>query len=71
MKRRRGLQIFCTAFGCIGQALSTAVGARLVLELVLAPRGARQAAREQQCGDNERRPCRLPEHLFRAAPDSK
>jgi acetolactate synthase I/II/III large subunit len=27
MKRRRGLQIFCTAFGCIGQALSTAVGA--------------------------------------------
>ncbi len=29
MKRRRGLQIFCTAFGCIGQALSTAVGAAL------------------------------------------
>jgi thiamine pyrophosphate-dependent acetolactate synthase large subunit-like protein len=27
MKRRRGLQIFCTAFGCIGQALSTAIGA--------------------------------------------
>jgi len=27
MKRRRGLQIFCTAFGSIGQALSTAVGA--------------------------------------------
>ncbi|MCC7082248.1 MAG: thiamine pyrophosphate-binding protein [Burkholderiales bacterium] len=27
MQRRRGLQIFCTAFGCIGQALSTAVGA--------------------------------------------
>ncbi len=27
MKRRRGLQIFCTAFGCIGQALSTGVGA--------------------------------------------
>jgi thiamine pyrophosphate-dependent acetolactate synthase large subunit-like protein len=27
MKRRRGLQIFCTSFGCIGQALSTAVGA--------------------------------------------
>jgi acetolactate synthase I/II/III large subunit len=29
MKRRRGLQIFCTAFGSIGQALSTAVGAAL------------------------------------------
>ena len=29
MKRRRGLQIYCTAFGCIGQALSTAVGAAL------------------------------------------
>jgi thiamine pyrophosphate-dependent acetolactate synthase large subunit-like protein len=29
MKRRRGLQIFCTSFGCIGQALSTAVGAAL------------------------------------------
>lgn len=29
MKRRRGLQIFCTAFGCIGQALATAVGAAL------------------------------------------
>lgn len=29
MKRRRGLQIFCTAFGCIGQALSTAVGAAM------------------------------------------
>ena len=29
MKRRRGLQIFCTAFGCIGQALSTAIGAAL------------------------------------------
>jgi len=28
-KRRRGLQIFCTSFGCIGQALSTAVGAAL------------------------------------------
>jgi thiamine pyrophosphate-dependent acetolactate synthase large subunit-like protein len=27
MKRRRGLQIYCTSFGCIGQALSTAVGA--------------------------------------------
>ena len=27
MKRRRGLQIFCTAFGCIGQALATGVGA--------------------------------------------
>jgi thiamine pyrophosphate-dependent acetolactate synthase large subunit-like protein len=31
MKRRRGLQIFCTAFGCIGQALSTAVGAAVGL----------------------------------------
>jgi thiamine pyrophosphate-dependent acetolactate synthase large subunit-like protein len=29
MKRRRGLQIFCTSFGCIGQALSTGVGAAL------------------------------------------
>ncbi|MCC7485996.1 MAG: thiamine pyrophosphate-binding protein [Burkholderiales bacterium] len=29
MKRRRGLQIFCTGFGCIGQALSTGVGAAL------------------------------------------
>ncbi len=29
MKRRRGLQIFCTAFGCIGQALSTAIGAAM------------------------------------------
>jgi thiamine pyrophosphate-dependent acetolactate synthase large subunit-like protein len=29
MKRRRGLQIFCTAFGCIGQALATGVGAAL------------------------------------------
>ncbi len=29
MKRRRGLQIYCTAFGCIGQALSTAIGAAL------------------------------------------
>jgi acetolactate synthase I/II/III large subunit len=29
MKRRRGLQIFVTAFGCIGQALPTAVGAAL------------------------------------------
>ena len=29
MKRRRGLQIFCTAFGSIGQALSTAVGVAL------------------------------------------
>lgn len=27
MKRRRGLQIFVTAFGCIGQALSTGIGA--------------------------------------------
>ena len=27
MKRRRGLQIFCTAFGCIGQALATGIGA--------------------------------------------
>jgi acetolactate synthase I/II/III large subunit len=27
MKRRRGLQIFVTSFGCIGQALSTSVGA--------------------------------------------
>ncbi|HET7158066.1 MAG TPA: thiamine pyrophosphate-dependent enzyme, partial [Burkholderiales bacterium] len=27
MKRRRGLQIFVTAFGCIGQALSMGVGA--------------------------------------------
>jgi thiamine pyrophosphate-dependent acetolactate synthase large subunit-like protein len=27
MKRRRGLQIFVTSFGCIGQALATAVGA--------------------------------------------
>jgi thiamine pyrophosphate-dependent acetolactate synthase large subunit-like protein len=31
MKRRRGLQIFCTSFGCIGQALSTAVGAAVGL----------------------------------------
>lgn len=29
MRRRRGLQIFCTAFGCIGQALATGVGAAL------------------------------------------
>jgi acetolactate synthase I/II/III large subunit len=29
MKRRRGLQIYVTSFGCIGQALSTAVGAAL------------------------------------------
>jgi thiamine pyrophosphate-dependent acetolactate synthase large subunit-like protein len=29
MKRRRGLQIFCTSFGCIGQALATGVGAAL------------------------------------------
>jgi thiamine pyrophosphate-dependent acetolactate synthase large subunit-like protein len=29
MKRRRGLQIFVTAFGCIGQALPTAIGAAL------------------------------------------
>lgn len=29
MKRRRGLQIYCTAFGCIGQALATGVGAAL------------------------------------------
>jgi acetolactate synthase I/II/III large subunit len=29
MKRRRGLQIYCTSFGCIGQALSTGVGAAL------------------------------------------
>ena len=29
MKRRRGLQIFCTAFGCIGQALSTTIGAAM------------------------------------------
>ena len=29
MKRRRGLQIYVTAFGCIGQALPTAVGAAL------------------------------------------
>jgi acetolactate synthase I/II/III large subunit len=29
MKRRRGLQMFVTAFGCIGQALPTAVGAAL------------------------------------------
>jgi thiamine pyrophosphate-dependent acetolactate synthase large subunit-like protein len=29
MKRRRGLQIFVTSFGCIGQALSTSVGAAL------------------------------------------
>ena len=27
MKRRRGLQIFVTSFGCIGQALATGVGA--------------------------------------------
>ena len=27
MKRRRGLQIYVTAFGCIGQALATGVGA--------------------------------------------
>ncbi len=27
MTRRRGLQIFCTAFGCIGQALATGIGA--------------------------------------------
>lgn len=27
MKRRRGLQIFVTAFGCIGQALATGIGA--------------------------------------------
>jgi acetolactate synthase-1/2/3 large subunit len=27
MKRRRGLQLYVTAFGCIGQALPTAVGA--------------------------------------------
>jgi len=31
MKRRRGLQIFCTSFGCIGQALSTATGAAVGL----------------------------------------
>lgn len=29
MKRRRGLQIYVTAFGCIGQALATGVGAAL------------------------------------------
>jgi thiamine pyrophosphate-dependent acetolactate synthase large subunit-like protein len=29
MKKRRGLQIYVTSFGCIGQALSTAVGAAL------------------------------------------
>jgi len=29
MKRRRGLQMYVTSFGCIGQALSTAVGAAL------------------------------------------
>ena len=32
MKRRRGLQIFVTSFGCIGQALPTAVGAALAAE---------------------------------------
>src|SRR5215813_4252943 len=29
MKRRRGLQIYVTSFGCIGQALATGVGAAL------------------------------------------
>jgi acetolactate synthase I/II/III large subunit len=32
MKRRRGLQMFVTAFGCIGQALPTAVGAALAAD---------------------------------------
>jgi acetolactate synthase I/II/III large subunit len=32
MKRRRGLQMFVTSFGCIGQALPTAVGAALGTE---------------------------------------
>jgi thiamine pyrophosphate-dependent acetolactate synthase large subunit-like protein len=32
MKRRRGLQMYVTAFGCIGQALPTAVGAALGAE---------------------------------------
>ena len=32
MKRRRGLQIFVTSFGCIGQALPTAVGAALAAD---------------------------------------
>jgi thiamine pyrophosphate-dependent acetolactate synthase large subunit-like protein len=32
MTRRRGLQIFVTSFGCIGQALPTAVGAALAAE---------------------------------------
>jgi thiamine pyrophosphate-dependent acetolactate synthase large subunit-like protein len=32
MKRRRGLQMYVTSFGCIGQALPTAVGAALAAE---------------------------------------
>ena len=32
MKRRRGLQMYVTAFGCIGQALPTAVGAAVAAD---------------------------------------